>query len=215
MNTTAIRALARARELVLSGEAPAVLVGAADSLVSPRRLLELSRADRLLTEDNADGVIPGEAAACVLVARQGGGALGRIGGIGFGQEPASLDNDVPLRADGLVAASRAALSEASAALQDMQVRVSDAAGEGYAFREQALTVGRLLRVNMERFPLDLPARALGDTGCAASLCGIVLGLPRVVPSGAGVPRHIIAYSSGAAGERAAVVLERLERSEHG
>lgn len=210
-----VRALARARELISQGEAPAVLVCASDSLVSPRRLLELSRASRLLTEDNSDGVIPGEAAACLLLTPHSAEALGAIRGIGFGREPALLDNDVPLRADGLVAAARSALREASLALHDMEVRVSDAAGEGYAFREQALTVARLLRVNMASFPLDLPALALGDTGCAASLCGVVLSLPRVVPAGVRIPRHVIAYSGGASGERGAVVLERLERPRNG
>lgn len=199
------RTLAWARERV--AERGACVVGSADSLIGAQVLLGLLERKRLLTERNPDGVIPGEGSACVLLHASRANALASIRGVGFGREPALCDNDVPLRAEGLVAAARGALAQARCELHDVDLRVADAAGDGYAFKEQALLITRLLLARKERFPLLLPAETLGDTGAAAGVLGLVVAIEalnhrRTAPG----PRAIV-LAGNEQGERSAVVVE--------
>lgn len=201
-----LAALNAARASVQRGR-PAV-VAAADSLVSAQVLLRLSRANRLLVEENSDGVIPGEAAVAVWLTDRSQGALGRVRSLGFGKEPARLDNDVPLLADGLVGAARQALAEAGMTLNDVDFRVSDAAGESFFFKEQSLAVSRLLRQRKQELPLWLPAEPLGDTGKAATLCGLVWAMAGwargYAPGG-----RVMGFAGNDAGQRAVTLLERV------
>jgi 3-oxoacyl-[acyl-carrier-protein] synthase I len=203
-----LRALAGARDRI--AERGACLVGGADSFIAAQVLLELLAHKRLLTARNPDGVIPGEASACLLLSASRTGSLASIPGLGCGREPALLDNDVPLRADGIVAATRAALAEARYELHDLDFRVSDAAGESYAFKEQALLVTRLLRHRKQSFPVLQPADALGDTGAAAGLCGLVMAVEAIARGKAPGSRAIV-FAGNARGDRAAVVVESTER----
>lgn len=204
------RALAMAREILDRGDARTCIAAAADSLVNARTLLALEQQHRLHTEDNSDGVIPGEAAACLVASSTSARALATIHGIGFGREPALFDNDIPLRGEGIVAAARAALAEAGLAMQDLDFRVSDAAGEGYAFKEQALVVTRLLRQRKEKFPLWLCAEILGDTGAAAGLCGVATAIAGFQRQYAPGPRAI-AFAGNELGDRAALVVAASAR----
>ncbi|WP_375767144.1 hypothetical protein NR798_36490 [Archangium gephyra] len=201
-------ALAAGREMVRRREFPACLVAGAESMMCARTLLRLYEQRRLLTEDNSDGIIPGEAAACVLLSSHKQG-LAVIRGMGFAKEPSSLANDVPLRADGLTAAARAALQEARLALHDIDFRFSDAAGESFYFKEQALLVSRVLGERKEEFPLWLCAEALGDTGVAAGLCGMAWAIAGWGRRYAPGPRAI-GLAGNEQGGRAAVIIEAME-----
>jgi 3-oxoacyl-[acyl-carrier-protein] synthase I len=200
------RAIEFARTVLLKKGHPAVVVCAADTLVTARTLLQLSDQQRLLTESNSDGVIPGEAAACLLLSLDGRGAQATIRGIGFGHEPGLLSNDIPLRGDGVVAAARAALAEAGLQMHDADLRLSDAAGESYHFKEQVLVVSRLLRQRKEAFPMWLGASYLGDVGAAAGLCNLAWFLHcqrnRATPG-----RVVMAWAGQDGAARAALVVE--------
>jgi 3-oxoacyl-[acyl-carrier-protein] synthase-1 len=184
------------------------LVGAADSLIGARPLAALAAQRRLLTDDNPDGVLPGEAAACVLLDDERAGSLARIRGLGFAEEPALLTNDLPLRADGVLEAARGALAEANWAAHELDLRVSDAAGESYHFKEQALLLPRLLRQPKPELPLSLPADSLGDAGAAAGLCGLVAAIATFGSRFKLGPRTLC-FAGNDAGERAAVALEAV------
>jgi 3-oxoacyl-[acyl-carrier-protein] synthase-1 len=208
-HTSAFRALEAARQIVGSGASPACLVAGLDSYLNATSLLWLAQHSRLKTADNSDGVIPGEAAACVLVepAPRSGVAAVQVLGLGFGHEPAGiLTADPPLLARGLVQASRAALDEAGLGLHDVEFRICDAAGEGYAFKEIALAMQKTLRVRREVFPLWHPADAIGDTGAAAGVCQLVVTMQAFRKGYAPGPRAI-SYGAAVAGERAAAVLK--------
>ncbi|HYO55839.1 hypothetical protein [Archangium sp.] len=199
-------ALQQGRASVRAGQP--CIVAAADSMVSGRTLLRLSEKQRLLVEGNPDGVIPGEAAAALLLTREKGQALASIRGLGFGKEESLIDNDVPLRAEGVVAAARTALAEAALQLHELDFRLSDAAGESFYFKEQALFVSRLLRERKAEFPLWLPAETLGDTGAAAGLCGMLWAMAGWARKYAPGPRAI-GFAGNEAGRRAAVVFESV------
>ena len=203
----AFKAIRRAQELLTGGQGQDCVVAAADSLIDAQALLDLSRRRGLLTEDNSDGVIPGEAAGCLLLSAHPGRTLASMRGAGFAHEPATLDNDVPLRGEGITTAARRALAEAGLALHDIDFRVSDAAGESFSFKEQALLLARLLRQRRADFPLTLCAEVLGQTGAAAGLCGLISAIAAFGRQYAPGPRAI-AFASAPGGERAALIVER-------
>jgi len=202
----ALAALREVRARLEDGES--CILAAADSMVGAREIQRLAQAGRLLSPINSDGVTPGEAAVVLLFTRDASGALAKVCGLGFGDEPSSLDNDVPLRADGLVGATRLALDDARMALADIDFRVSDAAGESFFFKEQALLVSRLLHDRRAAFPLWLPARSLGDTGTAAASCGLAWAMAAWARGYAPGPRAI-GFAGNERGQRAAVILETV------
>lgn len=205
-----LRALADARTRLEHGHASACAVVAADSLISARTLLQYHQHRRLLVEGNLDGFVPGEAAACVLVQAASRHShphtWGTVLGLGAGLEPARLDNDIPMRASGLLAACQAALREAGLAAHELDWRIGDATGESDHFKEQALLPTRLLRRRKADFPLWLPATSLGHVGTAAGLCGVVIALDALARGYAPGRRALICARSDD-GERMAAIVE--------
>ncbi|MDX1655673.1 MAG: beta-ketoacyl synthase N-terminal-like domain-containing protein, partial [Candidatus Competibacteraceae bacterium] len=104
-------ALDQARRLIQEKRFPAALVAGVDSLLNATALADYEERERLLTSRNSNGFIPGEGAAALLVRppRTGEGITLQVLGMGFAREAATIDSEQPLRADGLVAAYRAAL----------------------------------------------------------------------------------------------------------
>ena len=153
------------------------LVAGVDSYLNAESLLWLDSHSRLKTAQNSDGVVPGEAAACVLV--EGRPRHGQIGvellGLGFGHERAGiLTEEPPLQALGLTAAARAALAEAALGMHQMDFRSSDVAGESYGFKELALSLQKLMRVRRENLPVWHAADAVGDVGAATGAVQLVI-----------------------------------------
>ncbi|MDC0668094.1 hypothetical protein [Nannocystis radixulma] len=202
-----VSALALARSLFARRQCRACTICAADSLICAGSLARLAGQGRLLTEDNPDGVTPGEAAVCLRLSPSGRGASSRILGTGTARESATLRSDEPLRGDGIAAAAQGALAEAGLAFHDIDFRVSDAAGESYHFKEQILLVSRLLRSRRADLPLWLCAAELGDTGAAAGLCGLVTATEAFRRGRVPGPRALV-FAGADDGRRSAVVLSR-------
>ena len=160
-------ALHRARTLLYEGNADAVLVAGVDSYVNWPALSHFENRYRLLTSKNSDGFLPGEAAAAVMVTRPVAGTALRCDGLGFAKESATVDASVPLRADGLVEAIRAAARDADCGPQDFDLRITALSGEQYYFKEAALAMARLIRDPMAEAELWHPADCVGEVGAAA------------------------------------------------
>lgn len=210
-HSACFEALRRARELLRDGTVPACLVCGVDSYVNARSLEWLDRQSRLKTLANSDGVIPGEAAACVLVVRSERepreGCVARIAGLGFGKEESSIMTEEPLLGHGLASAGRAALAEAGRTMRDMAFRVSDVGGESYGFREQALFLCRLLSEPRECTPLWHAAESIGETGAAAGAVGLVM--VHQAYRGRYAPGPMAVCTTGSdGGNRAVAVVER-------
>jgi 3-oxoacyl-[acyl-carrier-protein] synthase-1 len=215
--TGGLRALAEARALLERDvHLPGCLVAGVDSLVNAPALAWLARQGRLKRTGNSDGVIPGEAAACVFVTRkrQAEPLPLEVTGLGFAQEQATLDSDEPLRGLGLAKACRLALGEAGLELSEVDFRLADASGEGYAAKEVALASARLLRVRKESLPLWLPAESIGETGAAASVVALVLAAVGMRRGYAPGQRALICASSDE-GDRAAAVVSMRELPKRG
>jgi 3-oxoacyl-[acyl-carrier-protein] synthase-1 len=180
--------------------------------VLPATLFWLDRHYRLKTPANRDGVIPGEAAAAVLVqAKPSAAAMAEVIGLGFGKEQAPILSEEPLLGRGLADAARSALSEVQLGLHEMDLRLSDVTGELYEFKELPLVEGRLMRViRKEAQPLWHWAEAIGDSGAAAGVAQLVLA-DQAFRKGYAPGQQAICLTSSVTGERAVAVLRNCQR----
>jgi len=78
-------------------------------------------------------------------------------------------NEEPFRAEAMKSAVGDALRESGLAMHDVDFRLSDVAGESYAFEELALAQTRLMRKVRPSQPLWHAADCIGDCGAAAGL----------------------------------------------
>lgn len=197
-------ALHNARRLIHQQNHAYVVIAGVDSYLSIPMLTDYDRQERLLNNRNSNGFIPGEAAAAVLVeapmARQEAQLL--CLGLGFGKETATIDSELPLRANGLVAAIRNAENDAGFSVSDLDYRISDLSGEHYYFKEAALAMSRTVRSAKESFYLQHPADCIGETGAAIgpTLFSVLLASCR---KGYSLGDNILCHMANDAGERAA------------
>ena len=202
----AFEAVAQARRLLNDRRTEACLVAAVDTHMDARVLHGLDESRRLKTAVHTDGVIPGEAACVALVSRRAMTPTWLpVRGLGFAEETATVLNDEPLLGKGLASAVRAALDEAGLTLYEVDFRLSDVAGESYAFEELVLAQLRLTRRPRQSQELWHPADRVGDCGAAAGLiqlCWAEQALARGYAPG----RVALAHGSAATGARAAAVL---------
>lgn len=200
-------ALSQARTLMARHQLPRVLVAAADSLLSWPTLGHYEQRDRVLTERNSNGFMPGEAAGALLLGEPAGtpGEL-LCTGVGFAREAAAIDSEAPLRADGLTQAIKAALADAGLKMHEMDFRITDLSGEHYYFKEAALAFSRSLRVRKEEFDIWHPAECTGEIGAAAGasiLCAAKAACDKRYAKGA----NILVHMANDAGQRAALTLQ--------
>jgi len=130
----------------------------------------------------------------------------RCTGIGFAEEAARIDSEQPLRADGLTAAIKTALSEAGVSMGDMDLRITDLGGEQYYFKEASLALTRTLRTHKEEFPLWHPAECIGEPGAVAGAAILAVASAATKRAYASGPR-ILAHMANDSGRRAALALE--------
>ncbi len=203
---SAFEALALARRHLVEGDVRAVLIGCVDSLIDARSLLWLEETQRLKTSTRSDGLIPGEA-ACVLLASAEPltHSCLRVDGLGFAVEAATVLNDEPLMGGGMATAIRMATSEAGVEMHQADFRLSDVAGESYAFEELALAQSRVMRTTRETQDLWPPASSVGDCGAAAGAIQLAWAEQAFARSYA-PGRLALAHSSAYAGARAVAVV---------
>jgi 3-oxoacyl-[acyl-carrier-protein] synthase-1 len=202
-------ALLHARALLAAGRCPAVLVAGVDTLLVGPTLAALDAADLLQSGGATDGIVPGEAAAALLIRRadKAPATAWTCVGIGLGLEPSDRDPEAPLRADGLVTAIRAALAEAGTTFDAIGLRVADIAGDERSFYEASLAQTRLLRAPNLFQDIALPADSTGDVGAAFGALLVAL----TTAAGLGLeplPKQLLIHLHRGSGERAALILRR-------
>jgi 3-oxoacyl-[acyl-carrier-protein] synthase I len=212
-HTAGFEGLRIARDLLQTTEVPGCLLCGVDSYINAGSLFWLDQNWRLKREGHTDGVIPGEAAAAVLVQRQvpsNRDPKAEVVGLGFSQEKASVLAEEPLLGRGLADACRQALGEAGWGFHELDVRISDVTGENYGFRELALVEGRLARVvRSQPQPLWHAADSIGDTGAAAGVVQLVRATAswsKAYAPGA----HAGCFTSAVPGDRAVALLRCRE-----
>ena len=209
-NVAAFAGLELARQLLATGRTTHCIVGGVDSLLNERDIGRLTKSFRLGTESNGQGVVPGEAAAFVVVARWPGarGSLATVVGVGSGRESdqSSVLSSGHPTGRGLIAAWSAAVGDAGAHERDVVLRVSDMTGERYAGIDSMLAVSRFFRSDRDGLPILHPAENVGGTGAAAgglSLAVTALGLSRDLLASDGL---VLCEGSSEDGQRGAALL---------
>ena len=210
-HTAGFEALRVMTQLVHDHSLTTFLICGVDSYLNARSLLWLDEHYRLKTEENSDGVIPGEAAAAVLVSRRPldeDKPAVRIAGLGFGFESAHILSDEPLLGLGLAQATKAALADAGIAMHDIDFRISDVTGEGYGFKEQVLLMARTLRKVKEELPIWHCAEFIGDAGAAVGTSELVV-THRAMTKGYAPGNRVGCFTSSVAGDRATAIVEQV------
>ena len=204
-----LRALKLAQEYIAGGT-PGCLVVGVDSLVNATDIEALDTAHRLYSLGQPQGVIPGEASACVLVARtdRGTAGLGLITGLGLAIETHCIDGDDYATGRELARAIAAAAEAAAVDEPQFDFRVSDMNGERFRAWESMLAATRYYRTHRARLPHLLPAGSAGDTGAASGVLSLVVGLTALRRGYAPGPIGCCEASSDH-GLRAAAVIRHL------
>jgi 3-oxoacyl-[acyl-carrier-protein] synthase-1 len=197
-------ALLQARKFLYESDATAVLIVAADSLLTWPTLKVFEQRERLLTNRNSNGFVPGEAASAAVISRSATGTHLSIAGLGFGTEPAGIETEEPLRADGLSRAIAQALQDAGCEMHDMDFRITDISGEQYYFKEAALALSRTLRRRKEQFDIWHPAECIGEVGCAIGPALLAVAEASSRKAYAPGPA-ILVHASNDGGQRSAIV----------
>jgi 3-oxoacyl-[acyl-carrier-protein] synthase I len=215
-------ALEYAREQIGSGAVRAALIAGIDSFLNTDDINDALASERLLSSENSDGFIPGEAAACVLVtradavepttapAKDGTRAprppLLMVAGIGRAREPDSwLSGNVSL-GRGLAHALRHALAEAKISADEIHHRLADCSGESFFLDEAAYAWGRLLRApSPPGHDQRLIASSVGESGAAAGPLMLALALDAARKGWAQGPNSLI-HLSNSHDQRAALVV---------
>ena len=198
-------ALAQARKLIHESNAPHVLIAAADSLLTWPTLSVYENGERLLTERNSNGFMPGEAGGALLVGSHGGNEELLCTGIGFGMEKAHIDSSEPLRADGLTTAIKGALEDAGCEMHDLDYRITDLSGEQYYFKEAALALSRTMRKTKEAFDIWHHAECIGESGSASGIAVLAVASAACRKAYSAGP-NILAHMANDNGQRASAVL---------
>lgn len=199
-------ALRMARKMIYEQKIEKVIVAGVDSLLNAPALSAYEERERLLTSQNSNGFIPGEAASAVLITRPRAEPDPQLVciGLGFGVEKATIDAELPLRADGLVHALREATEDAGCTLGDLDFRITDVSGEQYGFKEAALAMTRELRKRKEELDIWHPAECIGEVG--AAIGSVMINLSKSAAENNYAPgKNMLFHISNDDGKRAAAV----------
>jgi 3-oxoacyl-[acyl-carrier-protein] synthase-1 len=174
-------ALPRALDALASGALDAVLLGGAHSDYDPAVVRALEAERRLFRPSSPFGVLLGEAAAFVLLAREDVARrlrmppLARVWGVGSAMERATPSNDVSaFEATGLTRAVRAATAELAAEELRVGHMIVDHGFEVRRLHEWQAMVTRTQTLWGEPSAVEAPAQRLGHVGAAALPLALVL-----------------------------------------
>jgi 3-oxoacyl-[acyl-carrier-protein] synthase-1 len=171
-------ALEAATAAITSGRAPLALVGGVDSNCDVASLKHLVAEGRTLGKSNPDGLIPGEGAGFMLLARADassgfGVPLGRLIACATARDPLPFGQRSPMKAVGLTTLFRQ-LRHANAGQPRPQHLYSCQTGESFWARELGNAYLRNAELMPEPFHTSLIARSLGDAGAASATIEIAM-----------------------------------------
>ena len=144
-----------------------VLLLGVDSLLNAATINQLVSEERLLFSGSGLGMIPGEAAAAVLLELSPPKSPGlHIAGIGVDQAEGRPDGSVPSRARALSRSMRQAMEQAGITTNDLHFRLSDQNGEPFFAKEAANAFTRVTEVAGPTPRTLTTADCTGEVGAA-------------------------------------------------
>lgn len=199
-------ALYQARKLIYEKGFKQILIVGVDGFLNASTLRGYQERERLLTSQNSNGFIPGEAAAAIIVGVPVADGKPRLHclGMGFAIEQATVESELPLRADGLSTAIKSAESDAGCTIGTTDFRITDLSGEQYYFKEAALALSRTLRERKEFYDIWHPADCFGEIGASigpAILVVLLDALKKDIPPG----HRILIHTGNDNGKRSALI----------
>jgi 3-oxoacyl-[acyl-carrier-protein] synthase-1 len=202
-----LHGLALARRLLATEEIEYCVVGGVDSLLNDSDISRLRSTYRIYSPDNAQGLIPGEGSAFVLVStgKSKQPSLSRLLGIGISTEKDTVLGNRYSQGRGLQEALKIAVREAEVEESTIALRVSDMNGERYRAWESLLAESRFYRTRRERLVPWYFSTAVGDIGAAAGALAVVIAAMGMAKGYAPGP-HAMCETSSDEGLRAACVL---------
>lgn len=199
-------ALKHAQQLIHESNVKQIMIVATDSLLVGPTLTHYEDNERLLTSQNSNGFIPGEAAAALVVEpvipKQEGQLICQ--GLGFGVEKAHVGSEEPLRADGLTAAIKESLSDAGCGESILDFKITDISGEQYYFKESSLAFSRVDRTKREEFDIWHPADCIGEVGAVIGVVIIAI-IKSACEKGYSRGNNILAHLGNDDGERSSMI----------
>jgi len=168
-----VKALKQAQIDIYENGHKEVLIVSVDSLLNSASLAYYGgglygEGCRLLTDNNSNGFIPGEAASAVLLSKPTNEENEIvISGVGTAKEVATIYNeDELLRGKGLSEAIMEASEQTGVPIHETSFRVGSMSGEEYFFDEATLAQQKTLKQKIPDHPLWHPADSIGEVGAA-------------------------------------------------
>lgn len=237
--TAAFVAMMAAQTMLSEGHHKHVLLVATDSFLDPDGLADLESKGLLLTPENPHGLIPGEAAAALLLAALGNEAPPPTAAIATARrlrmvfdsaaftltDPDAIPapsrpgaiNRKPIPIDGmeLAAAIELACEQSHCTLDDITVRLADCNGTEASFKESALAEARAFQSSEQPLPpLWLPAECVGEVGAAFVPLSMAwawhAAIKGYLPGQAHIQARPLIHTTNADGLRGAAVFRFLE-----
>lgn len=189
------------------GIANFIIAGGVDTHRDAYVLGTLDLEQRLKSNDNHDGFIPGEGAGFLLLASEraataeGLAVIARLSGVAMGFEAGHLYSSTPYRGDGLASAIA---QMAAAGVAPVAEVYSSMNGESHWAKEWGVSFIRNRAAFAPDYGMHHPADCFGDTGAA---CGpIMAGLAALGIRGSYRRPPALVYGSSDRGARAAVMV---------
>jgi len=180
-HTGAIEGIAFAETMLATGRLERVIVLCADSYLDPLSLDWLDAADRLKAEDNPFGIIPGEAAACMVLesvaaARaRGVEAMAYINGYRLTAAQGHPLSGEPMTGGALAAA----ISDTLSGMKTQEfsgLAVADLNGEAWRAQEWGTARSRLGAQLSDGVRWVFPCDSLGETGAASGAVAVCVAV---------------------------------------
>lgn len=195
-------ALAEALGLLERRAASRVIVGGVDTYLDEGVLAELDMADRILGDDVADGFIPGEGAAFLLL---GEGEGVDVVAAAVGTETGHRGSAEPYLGDGL-AQTFQRLFAAGGGDGPVQCVLAGLNGEFFGAKEWGVAHARCPGRFADDIQLEHPIECFGDPG--AALGPLLLGLGAIGLQKGYLRAPCLAWASSDGAERGAALLRR-------
>jgi 3-oxoacyl-[acyl-carrier-protein] synthase-1 len=203
----------RASKLIAEKIVQQVVLVGVDSLINPVDLSRLLAANRWLGEDNAQGLIPGEGAAAVMLSGmppQGNSTAAVIRSIGVALERNSVLGTAYSDGSGMQGALIKAVSDPGCSESAVDYIVSNANGERYAGIEALVFRSRFYRTHRDYMATKYPAMTVGETGSAAASLALITAADGI-RKGYAPGKTVMCELSSEAGLRTAVYMQALVR----
>lgn len=210
----ALLALSDAMADLQSGAVEVAVVGGVDSLVHGELMGALLDEGRLKTPESPAGLIPGEAAAFLVLERPASArsravpALGWIDGVVTSGNPCEFEPERPSVGKETSDLLRRALGTASCGAGRVARVIADLNGERWRFLDWAMADARSLSVLAPGWRLWYPADSWGDIGAASGAAFVVLAV-RAFARGYAGGDGILAATMSESSVRAAAVITAM------